>query len=165
MSKPRYILIVLVLLVVGYFAGRHFLVSEKTRVRRRFDALAEAVSRGPSESTSRLLLKMRTLEGLFADPCAFEVQRFRLTTTMSPREIASEATRARQMFQRISVHFHDITIIAMDAENAEVTCTVRAAVERNGEIERDTAEINCTLKKIEGKWRFAEMAEQVVLER
>jgi hypothetical protein len=155
----------LVLLTIAWFAGRRLLVSDKTVIRRRFDALAEAVSRGPGETTSRLLLKMHTLEGLFADPCVFQVQRFRLTTTMSPREIASEATRARQMFQRISVNFHDITIIAMDAENAEVICTVRAAVERSGEIERDTAEINCILKKIEGKWRFAEMAEQLVLER
>ncbi len=162
----RIVLLSMLLLLAGG-ALRHLLKSPKHLVIERFHRLADALGKEPEDGTSRLVLDMKSLEGLLHDPCVYNLRRYNLQRTMSPQEAVSEAVRVRQAMSRMEVTFHDFQVeLAADEKTCRVRCTVRVLAKwRHGPERQDVAELDCELRKIDGKWRFAKFAEVLVLEK
>ena len=138
---------------------------EAARVRRTVDALASVCSRPAGESLAGLAMKRRQLEGLLAPEIEIQVGDIPVSGSWSNNDLANQAAQIRAAFKSIDFTVHDVTVTLVDATHAAATFTARFRGVQGGGIMEEIRPLTSRLVKLDGRWRFAAFAEQVVLRK
>jgi len=138
--------------------------SEEDRIIDACDALAAAVSKAPDEGNTALLLKSRSLDGLFAAQVKLNVTVYGIGGSYSAEELVSVIMRGRGMFQELNLNFVDITVEVSSEDKAAASFTARFEGRgRAGAATETVRVIQSFLRKIDGDWRFERFEEVVVM--
>jgi len=166
MVNRRWVIIACFGVLAVCAATLFFSRSEKKRIAKRLDQLAAMVSKGSGETALRMALRVQELPGFFDKPVRLHTQVYHMGGTMSPTEVASEIMRARAMFNTLSLDFHDVDLDITDETTARLRLTARVTGQlstREGVDE--VQELECVLRKVDGKWRFSECRAVAVLQK
>lgn len=164
MVTGKRIVIVLVLASLAFVGARRFFTTETARIQRRLNALQRVIAKDANESNAQTLLKMERLQGLLDNPVTIDVPAYRLSKTLSPREVAQQAVAIRANVEHLGVAFRDVSIRLRNDHAAEVTMTVRVWSDHYRQ-HTHAVEVTCELRKIDGAWRFTNFTQQEVLQR
>lgn len=161
--------IVILVLLIGIVAGfLWFWIgnSEDKKIRKQFAKLAENVTKEPGEGNISMVRKMQWLGSLFANSCDIDIPKSYLSGTYSPKDIVSNATRARMGFSSLKLEFYDIKINLTGKNTANVVFTGRlSGVVNNDKSADEIRELDAVIKKIDGKWLFSSFKVVEVLEK
>ncbi len=139
---------------------------EEWRVKGRFKALAEWVDKEPGEQPMESLLKAAAARKIFADPCEFELESYKVSAKVSLQEIIGYAAKGRELFSELTLKFYDVTVVFPEKGDAEVTATARLTGKKaGGEAINETHEIECSLSKTGDGWRFTKIKAVEVLKK
>ena len=160
------ILISVIILIAGcavyYF---FFYQSDERAVQKRFDLLAENVSKDSDESQLIMIKRLAVIERAFTQSVHFEIENRSGAGEYSSREIARRAGGARTRFTRLTLKFYDVDI-DLQGQTAAVMATARiTGNKKNGEQVAETRELEFGLQKKNGTWLIAEVKAIEVLEK
>lgn len=138
--------------VVWFFFFRQ---TEESIIRGRFRELSEAVEKKGPEGGIRAVATAQGLGNFFAERTSVDVDGLSwLNGTYSPELIVSNAFRARQMFNKLSLEFNDIELeIGGETAKAFFTAVFDADL-KNRDPVREIRELEAGLRKVDGKWIF-----------
>ncbi len=166
MVKLKYLIIALLVLGIGIFAGLNIFQSEEKRVKKQFHLLAESVSKPPGETPIAMAQKLKNVGPLFSENCGLDIPSYSLTGRYSREEIAGYAAKGRSYFSELSLRFYDLVVTFPEAETAKATLTARVTGKSNmGEQVNEAHELESVLKKTEKKWLFSQFSVVEVLKK
>ncbi len=160
------ILISIIILIAGcavyYF---FFYQSDERAIQKRFDLLAENVSKDSDESKLVTIKRLATIERAFTKNVHFEIENRIRSREYSSREVARRAGGARSLFTNLTLKFYDVNI-DLQGLNAAVMATARiSGNKKNGEQVAETRELEFGLQKTDGGWFIAAVKAVEVLEK
>ena len=166
MVRLKYIVIALVVVSVGLVATLFLFQSEEKKLKKQVRLLSEYVSKDSDESTIAMARKMQKLGTLFDASCELKIPVASLTGAYTREEISSYAARGRARFSKVSLTFFDLDVTFSEGGAAKVNLTARLEGRTNfGEVTRETRELLCLLRKIDGQWLFNSMEAIEVLRK
>lgn len=166
MVKIKYVIMAVLVVGIGIFAGLRLFESEEKKVKKQIDLLAKWVSKEANEKILTTASKIDKIHTLFAEDCEFKVPIASLSGRYTPEEISSYAARGRSQFSKLSLKFHDLDIDLTEKGVAKVNLTARLTGESAiGEHVDEIRELGCILKKIEKKWIFTNFEVVEVLKK
>ncbi|NIQ39790.1 MAG: hypothetical protein GTN81_14560 [Proteobacteria bacterium] len=166
MVKTKLIVAAVLAVIVGIWAISHFSESEEKRIKKRFDLLAQWVSKESAESAFTIAKKTRHIGTLFAEECRLKAEVALLSGTYAPEEISSYAAQARLQFSELSLRFYDLNIEFTQEDVAKVILTARlSGTSASGEAVNEIQELVSVLRKFDGEWLFTEFEVVEVLEK
>ena len=131
----------------------------EAEVRDAHQELSRLLSKTEGEASSTMILNARVLQNMFADTCEVTGDAEMLGGSYTPEEMASTIIRVQAMFLRIDLTFHKLVIEFPAADDAFVNFTAvlvgQSLLEGEGEA-AETREVISRMRKVEGKWLFAE---------
>ncbi|HCE46817.1 MAG TPA: hypothetical protein DET40_24995 [Lentisphaeria bacterium] len=140
--------------------------SDRTKIKKQFGSLSSLVSKEKGESAFTMAYKVNAIANLFADSCSFEFSQHYMTGDYTPEQITSNAAKGRGQFSKISLDFYDVVPdIQNDAAVVETTVRFHGEIKDSVKVAEETREIQCKLKKIEGKWKFTSFKVVEVLKK
>ena len=148
-DKQKYSIIAVVLLIaIG--AGMYFFPTDTKRVKKQFASLAKWFSKEANEQPLVSAVRIKSIGGLLADRCAFEMPARHVSGSFTRDEIMTRAAMARSKFATVSVKFYDITVEFLYEGIAQVTTTATLkGTNTDGDAIDEIHEFDCTLQKIE----------------
>lgn len=156
--KIKYILIALLAIVIGIWAGYTFFQSEEKKVKKQFGYLSEWVSKDPGEKALATANKTKNIGTLFSEGCSLKIPVPSLSGHSSPQEISGYAARYRSYFSKLSLQFDDLVIDFPEKGTAKATLTARlSGTSTMGESIDEIRELQCLLKKTEKGWLFRDV--------
>lgn len=165
-KKIALAVLLVVALTVGITLVKQMLTGEEARIRQRCQHLSTLLSMPPGEKLPAAALRAERLRGFLTETCSFSTSTYKLSRELSRDEVISRYLAVRRMLRSVDVLFKDIVVEPVTDLEATVRFMVRAnATAEDGARESRTAPIMASLKKIDGKWRFAEFREETVLEK
>ena len=161
------VLVVLVLVVAAaIFAALYFFPGDRTKIKKQFNSLSSLVNKEKGESAFTMAYKVNALANLFADSCSFEFSQNYMAGEYTPEQITSHAVKGRSQFSKISLDFYDIVPdISNDVAVVETTVRFHGEIKDSAKVAEETREIQCKLKKIDGKWKFTNFKVVEVLKK
>lgn len=151
--------IVIILVLLALAAGAYFMffrTTEEALVRQRFSSLASSVGKKGSEGALSAAANSQATGACFADNVSIEIEGVSwLTGSYTAEEIASRTFAGRKHFNTLNLSFSDIQIeiTGPDTATASFTAALTGTLSSGDNI-REVRELDSTLKKIEGKWKF-----------
>jgi ketosteroid isomerase-like protein len=160
------ILISIFILIAGVAAYYFFFYqNDEKAVQKRFDLLAENVSKDSDESQLIMIKRLAAIERVFTKNVHFEIESRSRAGEYSSREIARRAGGVRTRFTRLTLKFYDVNI-DLQGQTAAVTATARiTGLKKNGEQVAETRELEFSLQKKDGGWLIAQVKAVEVLEK
>jgi hypothetical protein len=164
--KFKIIIAVILLALFAVFAVLYLFPSDRSKIRKQFETLSILVSKEKGESAFTMAYKVNALASLFADSCSFEFSQNYMAGEYTPEQITSHAAKGRSRFSKISLDFYDIVPdIRNDVAVVETTVRFFGELKDSAKVAEETREIQCKLKKIEGKWKFTSFKVVEVLKK
>ncbi len=159
---------VLVIFILLSVAAWWFLHEDpEAEVRDAHQELTRLLSKTEGEASSTTIFNARVLQSMFADTCEVTGDAEILGGSYTPEEMVSTIIRVQGMFLSIDLTFHELVIEFPAADDAIVnfTAVLVGRTKMEGEEEAaETREIISRMRKVEGKWLFAEFRLANVLE-
>jgi len=166
MVKIKYLLAGVLMVIIGIVLASTIFPSEEKRVKKRFHLLSEWVSKSSEENPFTMLQKMKDISTLFLDPCELKFPHESLSGSYTRQEISAYAGSVRSHFSPIGLEFYDLHIAFPEREEAKVTLTARlTGKSKTGEQVDDIRELDCLMKKMDGKWFFSQIEVIEVLKK
>jgi hypothetical protein len=166
MVKIRYLLVGALIVIVGIVLVVTFFPSEEKRVKKRFHLLSEWVSKSPEEGSLTMLQKMKDIGTLFVEPCELKSPNESLSGSYTRQEISAYAGSARSYFSQLNLKLYDLHVVFPEKEVAQVNLTARLiGRSKTGEGVDEIRELDCLLKKVDGKWFFSQIEVIEVLKK
>ncbi len=166
MVKIKYLSIGVLIIIIGIVITVVLLPSEEKKVKKQFNLLSGYATKSPEESGFTLLQKMKNIGSLFDEQCELKAPSQSLSGNYKREEISSYAGSARSYFSQLDLRFYDFNIVFSEKGVARVTLTSRLTGKSvAGEQVDETRELECVLKKIEGKWLFSQIEVVEVLKK
>ena len=164
--KGRY-LIPAVVVVLGLLAYFYLYPSEEKKIKKRLALLSEYASKDAGESAFALARRLENLGALFADRVTLKASGYELSGTHTRREIVNLGARARMVFSRMTLNFHDASVAISGERMAKVSTAGRLkGMSANGESVDEIRSLEFTLQKdSEGKWLFTAVEVVEVLKK
>jgi len=131
--------------------------SEEARIRRHFRRLEASLVKEAGENELAVAARIMGTAKYFADPSRLHGGESvpALTGAYSPRQVAEQILGIFMAVKTVRIAFHDLAI-TVTGDHATVNTTVEATgTLHSGEKLREARELVCTLRKVEGDWRFA----------
>ncbi|MDM8541697.1 nuclear transport factor 2 family protein [Desulfococcaceae bacterium HSG9] len=158
------ILIGIFILIAGvavyYF---FFYENDEKAIKKRFDLVAENVSKDSDESKLVMIKRLAIIERAFTQNVHFKIEN--RSGEYSSREIARRVGGVRSHFTRMALKFYDINI-DLQGQTAAVMATARiTGLKKNGEQVAETRELEFGLQKKDGDWFIATVKAVEVLEK
>jgi len=164
--KIKYLSIGVLIIIIGIVITVVLLPSEEKKVKKQFNLLSGYATKSPEESGFTLLQKMKNIGSLFDEQCELKAPSQSLSGNYKREEISSYAGSARSYFSQLDLRFYDFNIVFSEKGVARVTLTSRLTGKSvAGEQVDETRELECVLKKIEGKWLFSQIEVVEVLKK
>ena len=156
----------LLLVVAAVWTGSHCSQSEKKRVRKQFERVAELVSRDHDETIFAAARKARSIASLSSDDCVVVAEEPSLSGMHGREDVAGRVTQIRSRFARLRLRLDDleVEIDRPDSATAVVTGRVTGWTRYQERVD-ESREVHCTLTKTDGEWLFARIEVVDVLER
>jgi hypothetical protein len=160
MKKKRIITGLLLLLVaagLGWWWWRE--QSPDRQVRKRFDRLAELVTKRRGEGGATLAAKSQVLSGLFADRVELAGDIPYIGGTFSGEELASTIISARLQFDWLELGFANLQITFPQADEATANFTAKVQAAGKGEHHggaEETRSVAARLRRSPQGWVFTE---------
>jgi len=161
---------VLVIFVLLAAAAWWFLHEDpEAEVRDAHQELTRLLSKVEGDASSTMIINARLLQNLFADTCVVTGDAEMLAGSYTSEEMVSTIIRIQALFLSIDLTFHELVIEFPAADDAIANFTAvlvgQSVMEGEGEVEAaETREVISRMRKVEGKWRFAEFRLAKVLE-
>jgi hypothetical protein len=166
MVKIRYLLVGALIVIVGIVLVVTVFPSEEKRVKKRFHLLSEWVSKSPEEGSLTMLQKMKDIGTLFVEPCELKSPNESLSGSYTRQEISAYAGSARSYFSQLNLKLYDLQVVFPEKEVAQVNLTARLiGRSKTGEGVDEIRELDCLLKKVDGKWFFSQIEVIEVLKK
>lgn len=166
MVKIKYLLAGVLLVIIGIVLVVTVLPSEEKRVKKRFHLLSEWVLKSPEESSLAMLQKMKDIGTLFLEPCELKFLNESLSGSYTRQEISAYAGSARSHFSQLNLKFYDLHVAFPEKEVAKANLTARLVGRfKTGERLDEIRELDCLLKKRDGKWCFSQIEVIEVLKK
>ena len=164
MKKLLAILALLLIVAIGAYCLCN---TEARRVRRRFDALAEAVSKESGEGNIAMVIKMETLGNLLDEKVTIRLREYPYEPQASNSELVSLATRGRTFFKELSISIVDVESTFDTKEYVFSRCTakIKGTGKNDQQIYDEFRHFSAELCKRDGKWRFCVFQEENMLKR
>jgi hypothetical protein len=147
------ILLIAILLIVGGVI--FFLPGDEKKIRANLTSLAEYCSSEKEEPVFDTLQKAALAAKLCSDPCTVKFETFKIDREFSQKELTDRLLMMKKRLPNTSFSFHDTVIDIVDDHRAEVITTLRI----NGKIVdqqfTDAYELDITVDKKDGDWRFS----------
>jgi hypothetical protein len=162
----KYLVTGVLIVVIGVVLAVTIFPSEEKRVKKQLRLLSEWVSKTPGENAFTLLQKMKDIGTLFSEPCELKAPDESISGGYTRQEISAFAGSARSHLSRLDLTFHDLHIIFPEREIAKVNLTARLiGRSTTGEQMDEIRELECFLKKMDGKWLFNQIEVVQVLKK
>lgn len=159
---------VIVILILLSAAAWWFLHEDpEAEVRNAHQELTRLLSKTDGEASSTMIFNARVLQSMFADTCEITGDAEMLGGSYTPEEMVSTIIRVQAIFLSIDLTFHELEIEFPAADDAIVnfTAVLVGRSKMEGEEEAaETREVISRMRKVEGKWLFAEFRLANVLE-
>jgi len=156
MVKLKYLLGGVLIVIIGIVVATTVFPSEERNVKKRFHLLSEWVSKSPEESSLTMLQKMKDIGTLFLEPCELKSPNESLSGSYTRQEISAYAGSARSFFSQLKLKLYDLHVVFPEKGVAQVNLTARMiGRSRTGEGVDEIRELDCLLKKVDGKWFFS----------
>lgn len=131
-----------------------------------FESLAEVLSRSPGLRPLEAAVKGRTLHALLTDSVVVHTRMAGLSGTVSASDVVDRYGVLYATMTDLSLVFGDYRITFPERHTAHVRVTAQLqGNRRTGGGVDEVQELQCTLRRVEGQWRFAEVATVDVLQR
>ncbi len=157
------ILILIAGVAVYYF---FFYENDERAIQKRFDFLAENMSKKADESQLLALKRMTAIKTAFTQNVHFEIENRSMAGEYSSREITRRAAGVRAQFTRLTLKFYDVNIDLSRGQTATVMATARiTGNKKNGEQVAETRALEFGLQKTDGDWLIGEVKAVEVLEK
>ncbi len=148
------------------FVSLRFMVSEEARIRRSFSTTASAFDVNGADGGLEALRILHTLRETMTDPCLISLPEASFSRDYPLRELATYITHFRAQFIRMRLSFHNIDVRIIDEKNAACTLTaLLSGVTRTNRRVLEAREVKVGLRKVDGRWLFAEIEAVEVLRR
>jgi hypothetical protein len=147
------ILLVAILFLVG--GAIFFLPSDEKKIRASLASLAEYCSTDKEEPVFDTLQKAASAAKLCSDPCTVKFETFKIDREFSQKELTDRFLMMKKRLPNTSFSFHDTVIDIVDDNRAEVITTLRINGKIVDEQFTDAYELDITVDKKDGDWRFA----------
>jgi len=166
MVKIKSLTILLLVLIIGICSFLYFFPSEEKKIKKQFSLLSRWASKDREENILNLVQRGKSIGTLFDENCGLKVLPYAIDGKYSREEVTAYAGRARSQFSRLNLEFYDLNISFPEEGLAKVTLTGKLTGElQNKENVNEIRELECVLKKIEGKWLFSEFEVVEVLKK
>jgi len=166
MVKIKSLTVLLLVLIGGICSFLCFFPSEEKKIKKQFALLAQQVSKNQEENIFTLVQRGKSIGTLFDVKCGLKIPPYSLDGRYNREEIASYAVRARSQFARLDLEFYDLKISFPEEGLAKITLTGKLTGKlQDKENVNEIRELECVLKKIEGKWLFSEFEVVEVLKK
>ena len=163
--RYRNVIVILILLSAGAWWFLH--EDPEAEVRNAHQELTRLLSKTEGEASSTMIFNARVLQSMFADTCEVTGDAEMLGGSYTPEEMVSTIIRVQGIFLSIDLTFHELEIEFPAADDAIVnfTAVLVGRSKMEGEEEAaETREVISRMRKVEGKWLFAEFRLANVLE-
>jgi hypothetical protein len=156
----------LVVIIGGVLAYLYLFQSEEKRVKKQFRLASDWMAKDSGENAFIMLNKIKSMGGLFSEPCRIKAEAYSFTGSYTPEEISGYAAQGRSQFTTLSLKFFDLSIHFPQKGVAKAILTVTVTGKlTSGEYVDETHEVECLLKKIEKKWLFSDVELVEVLKK
>lgn len=164
--KTKITVSVILLAVLAVLASLYLFPSDRAKIKKQFEALSNFISKEKGESSLTMAYKVNAMATLFADSCSFEFSQNYMTGEFTPEQITSHTAKGRSQFSKISLKFYDIVPeIRKDLAIVETTVRFQGELKDSAKVAEETREIQCNLKKTDGKWKFTDFKVVEVLKK
>ena len=165
--KKCLLLVVLLLAVAGWLLLEK---SDERRVRKTFAIAESALCKEGSELPFKTLGAARTLADLIEPGCRLEIPERKFSVKLEGDDLTQQLAAFRRQSTEFAVSFEDLNVVFLDKTTAQVSCDFffRGDSEAIGLIVgRDARALDATLHwdQENGKWRFAHVRLQPILEK
>lgn len=169
MKKAIWGIVILLILSAGAFLVYEifFDISDEERIQRNLTDFARLASRSPADTTSSNLLKCRQIENYIAPECSLAINVSMFEGKYTPRSVGAMALNCKSRFTAACITFSDIVIQITSPTTAIATfnASFDGKYKADGSEVDGVRELECSLKKIDGKWCFDSFSIQKILEK
>ncbi len=166
MVKIKSLMILLLVLIVGIGSFLYLFPAEEKKIKKQFALLSQWASKDQEENIFSLAQRGKSIGTLFDENCVLQVPPYSIDGGYSREEVTVYAARARSQFSRVNLEFYDLNISFPEEGLAKVTLTGKlTGILQDKENVNEIRELECVLKKIEGKWLFSEFQVVEVLKK
>lgn len=131
----------------------YFFPTKARQVRRQFKALASWMSKDGEEGALAIAQQAREAGRFVGPSCHVESETYDIDGEVTPEDVARYYFAAHTRASAISLKFYDLAITFPDDETARAIATARLTVTpKEGDATTETHEVDCTLKKADGRW-------------
>lgn len=139
---------------VAVLWGLWYFFPTKTRqVRRQFKALASWMSKDGEEGALAIAQQAREAGRFIAPSCHVKSETYDIDGDVTPEDVARYYFAAHSRAAAISLKFYDLTVTFPEDATAQAIVTARLTVTpKEGDATTETHEVDCTMKKLQGRW-------------
>ncbi len=157
----RNVLIIIILLSAATWWFLH--EDPEAEVRDAHQELSRLLSKAEGAASNTTILSAVVLKSMFAATCEVTGDAEMLAGAYTPEEMISTIVRVQGIFRSIELTFHELEIAFPAADEAIInfTAVLVAQVSRAGEEEEmfgETRTVVSRMRKVDGKWLFAEFS-------
>ena len=161
------IIICLFLIAAGiaiYFL--FFQNNDEKIIKKQMLTLAELTSKSTNEKTTAAIIKNQSLQKIFAPQCELRFGINMFDGVFSSLQLANSISQANMYLQSSKIQASDITVMLIDANNAEVDFTGEfRGRSKGGDYIEEIRALSAKLEKLDGKWVIKSISIQQVLEK
>lgn len=146
------------LTALGVWLCRILFPSDETRIRKLLAQVAETASLKPNENRLVGLGAAVKLTGFFTPDLVINVDAVGLEgrSIQGREQLQQTVMAARANLQSANIHFPDVHL-TIDPDRMSAVAKVAAIADVNGEKDAVVQELKMNLKKVEGKWKIAQV--------
>jgi len=146
-----------VLLAICFLIGCVFFLrpSDEKKIMKNLNSLAEYCSVTRKESVLETLQKSALAAKLSTNPCKVQIASLKLDGELSHKQITDHILLLKKRLPDTSFIFQDTTIEIPVEDKAQVTTTLQLSSASENENFQDAYELDITVEKIDGDWRFS----------
>jgi ketosteroid isomerase-like protein len=140
--------------------------TRERQVKRQLKSLAGWVSKEKDEGALAMAQRVGEANRYFAPSCTWKAEGYNLSGRFTPEDISRMAFAARSRADHVSLKLYDVHVDFPAKDTAHVDATARLSGEsKSGDAINETHEVECVLKKTDGRWLLEEVTVVQVLER
>ena len=132
-----------------------FWPSDEKKIKANLSSLAEYCSSENQEPVIKTLQKASSAANLCTAPCIVQIESFKIDQEFSQKEITDHLLMMKKRLPNTDFNFHDTVVDITADDRAEVITTLRLHGKTVDEQFSDAYEMNISLEKQDGDWRFS----------
>ncbi len=153
--------------IIGFFVVYYVFYNEEAKVKRRFNELAERISKEPDETKLIAAATINKITRMIQETIQVDIPSRSISKTFTRKDLAAPIYNARSHYSNMALRFVDFGIDLSQEGTAAVHVTGNLKGKLlSGESIDETHELYCLLKKDKNdEWLFSSIEIVEVLEK